>query len=102
MKMLGRNYFEGIDFDNFTLASKQKVEDDIEIDFADALNGIRSLPITSRFGVYVAYVYYYALFKKIKRTHYKMVLKRRIRISNLLKYILLVKCWIKYKLQVIR
>ena len=101
-EMLGRNYFEDIDFDNFTLAAKQKVEADIELDFVEALKGIKSLPITSRFGVYVAYIYYYALFNKIKRTHYKMVLKSRIRVSNLLKYILLAKCWINYKLKIIK
>jgi len=101
-EMLGRNYFEGIDFDNFTLVSKRKIEDDIDLDFVDALKGIKSLPKTSRFGVYVAYIYYYALFNKIKRTHYKMVLSRRIRVSNVLKYILLFKCWINYKLQIIK
>ena len=40
------------------------------------------LPEGSKLGVYVAYLYYLNLFKKIKSLNYKVILEKRIRISN--------------------
>ena len=50
---------------NFSEEDKQKIEEDIEIDFAEALVGIKKLPLSSRGGVYLAYIYYYNLFRKL-------------------------------------
>jgi phytoene synthase len=67
---LSRIYFPGCDFHNFTGLDKERIEADIEEDFRRAYLGIRKLPIKARFGVYVAYKYYYSLFRKIKtRNH---------------------------------
>jgi len=63
---LSRMYFPNCDFKNFSYADKLAIEKDIEQDFADAYTGIIQLPIKARFGVFVAYKYYYSLFKKIK------------------------------------
>lgn len=79
---LSRVYFPGCDFHNFTEADKLQIENDIENDFRQAYQGILKLPMKAKFGVYVAYKYYYSLFKKIKSTHPHHILQKRIRIPN--------------------
>ena len=49
------------------------------------------LPEGSKLGVYVAYLYYLNLFKKIKSLNYKVILEKRIRISNSKKIILMIQ-----------
>jgi len=98
---LGRNYFPGIDFNNFNKESKRAIEVDIEKDFSDAMVGIKQLPRSSRLGVYVAYVYYQALFKKIKNTPSESVISRRIRIRNRQKVRLLAYSFFKHQLNLI-
>ena len=63
---LGRTYFPNVNMLNFSEEDKQKIEHDIELDFEEALEGIKNLPLSSRGGVYLAYIYYYNLFLKIK------------------------------------
>ncbi|KAF0130429.1 MAG: crtB [Bacteroidetes bacterium] len=95
---LGRTYFPGLDLNNFDALAKEKIEIDIEKDFKDGLNGIRMLPSGARYGVYVAYVYYYNLFKKIKRLQAKRLLEdKRIRIPNTSKYLLLVSSYLRFR-----
>ena len=77
-----RMYFPNCDFSNFSLADKQAIEVDIQADFDAAFEGIKALPIPCRFGVYVAFKYYYALFKKIKQTNHGALLSTRIRIPD--------------------
>jgi 15-cis-phytoene synthase len=79
---LSRTYFPGCDFHNFTEADKNQIEHDIEQDFRQAYKGIVKLPIKARFGVYVAYKYYYSLFRKIKSTEPHHILQKRIRVPN--------------------
>ena len=79
---LSRVYFPDCDFQNFTEKDKTQIEKDIENDFNNAFNGILQLPMKSKFGVYVAYKYYYSLFKKIKSTRPQHILQTRIRIPN--------------------
>ena len=55
---LGRTYFPGVDFNNFSDSDKVEIEKDIEQDFREALFGIKQLPASSRGGVYLAYYYY--------------------------------------------
>ena len=66
--------------------------------FEAGYKGIVKLPKNARFGVYTAYVYYYNLYLKIKKIPAKEVLEKRIRIPDLKKYMLLVRCFIRYKL----
>ncbi|MFN4122535.1 MAG: phytoene/squalene synthase family protein [Flavobacteriales bacterium] len=93
---LGRVYFPHLDIQKFDLQSKQAIEADIEKDFAAGLEGIKMLPDGARFGVYVAYVYYYALFKKIINTPPKVILKERVRIPNFRKYMLILSSYLKH------
>lgn len=97
---LGRTYFPDLNIDRFD-ESKQQIEESIAKDFAHAFKGIQQLPRTSQLGVYVAYVYYLALFKKIKNTPSEMVLNSRIRIRNPHKATLLAYSFLKHRLNMI-
>lgn len=99
--LLGRSYFPGVQLDNFTQSDKINIEKDIEQDFQDALVGIKMLPSSSRGGVYLSYLYYYNLFKKIKHLSPSKILEERIRISNLEKLLLMLKASCKNKLNLI-
>eukprot|EP01136_Pigoraptor_vietnamica_P021778 Opistho-1_new@72238 len=79
---LNRTYFPDFDFYRFDQHTKQRIEEDIEKDFAAALEGIRKLPWKARFGVYTAYRYYYALFEKIKSMQPARVLQQRVRVPD--------------------
>src|SRR5690606_2363443 len=63
--LLGRTYFPNVDMTEFNTEAKKQIEEEIEHDFAIALTGIKKLPPSSKGGVYLAYVYYLSLFKKI-------------------------------------
>jgi len=93
---LGRVYFPGVDMTEFTDTVKVKIEKDIEVDFRTGYEGILKLPRNSRFGVYVAYVYYYSLFQKIKALPADAILNKRVRIANSSKYGLLVSSYVKH------
>jgi len=79
---LGRTYFPGVDLEKFTPHEKLKIEEDIQDDFECALEGIIKLPSSSRLGVYVAYRYYFSLFKKIKKVSSDRLMEERIRVPN--------------------
>jgi len=87
----GRVYFPEVDFHNFCPTQKKKIEADIQNDFQLALQGIKNLPTGARPGVYLAYIYYLQLFKKLKNLPPSRVLKERIRVPDSIKLILLGK-----------
>ena len=99
--LLGRSYFPGVQLDDFSQSDKIKIEKDIEKDFKDALVGIKMLPSSSRGGVYLSYLYYYHLFKKIKHLSPSRILEDRIRIPNLEKLALMLKASFKNQLNLI-
>lgn len=96
-----RMYFPNCDFSNFTLVDKQEIEADIQADFDAALLGIKALPMQCRFGVYVAFRYYFALFKKIKRTEHGALLSSRIRIPDFAKLFILFNAKIRTSLNLL-
>ncbi|MCH8553690.1 MAG: phytoene/squalene synthase family protein [Schleiferiaceae bacterium] len=95
-KELGRVYFPGVAMNEWNDTTKAAIEKDIDIDFAAGFEGIKKLPSGSQFGVYIAYVYYYALFQKIKGLPAKNILKERVRIPNKKKYGLLIGSYFKH------
>lgn len=97
----GRVYFPGVDFNQFTLEDKKIIEKDIEKDFHDALIGIKMLPKGARGGVYLAYVYYVQLFKKIKRLPPRKILSERVRVPDSIKMLLWTKSYVKSSLNTI-
>lgn len=98
---LGRSYFPHIDVGQFNDEEKRKIELSILQDFEEGLTGIKLLPGSSRFGVYVAYVYYFALFRKIQNTPSQLILNRRIRIANRHKARLLAYSFFKHRFNLI-
>jgi len=95
---LGRSYFPGIDISQFDEETKRKIETEIDADFQAGLEGIRKLPDGARFGVYVAHIYFYGLFKKIRKYPAERLLRERVRIPNRTKYTMLFSAYIKDKL----
>jgi 15-cis-phytoene synthase len=98
---MGRVYFPELEMDQLTDENKREIEISIQKDFDDALNGIKNLPKGARFGVYVAYVYYLALFKKIKNMPSEHVLANRVRVRNRHKIRLLAYSYVKHQLNLI-
>ena len=90
-KDLGRTYFPETMDQPFNKKSKLLIEKSIREDFSEARKGIRQLPGKSKLAVSLAYYYYLALFKRITHTSAQKVLTRRIRINNLIKYLIYVK-----------
>ncbi|MCC7501071.1 MAG: phytoene/squalene synthase family protein [Flavobacteriales bacterium] len=95
---LGRTYFPGIDVKHMTSEERRAIEDDIQADLDAALAGIRELPKGARFGVYVAYVYYLALFHKIRSLPTDRILTERIRVRNRRKIFLLTTSYLRHSL----
>ncbi len=100
-KNLGRSYFPGLEVEKFDESSKKIIEEEISRDFKKAYEGIVQLPKKARFGVYLAYVYYLALFEKIKNTHSSKVIESRIRIPNERKYAILVSSYVRHQIGLI-
>jgi phytoene synthase len=90
-EQLSRTYFPGVNFKNFTEEDKQSIEADISADLEKAYSGVLQLPAKARFGVYLAYKYYYSLFKKICRSQPASLLQSRIRINNTFKTLIFLR-----------
>jgi 15-cis-phytoene synthase len=93
---LGRTYFPGIDVSRMDAETKSQIEQDIQHDFDEALIGIRQLPKGARFGVYIAYVYYLNLFRKIKALPCDRIMKERVRVRNRRKMLLLTTSYLRH------
>jgi len=95
---LDRTYFPGLDFYGFTEHQKREIEEDIQKDFNDAYKGIMQLPAKARFGVYVAYKYYFSLFRKIKRLQPSAIMQERVRIPDYHKIMILLRAGVRNQL----
>jgi phytoene/squalene synthetase len=93
---MGRVYFPGIEMKEFNEECKREIEEDIKRDFQVGFEGIKKLPKSSSFGVYVAYVYFYSLLKKIQNTPTNTILNKRVRIQNSKKLALLLRSYVQH------
>ena len=98
---LKRSYFPNTEFNNLSESEKITNINEIEDDFSLGLQGIKELPIVAKFGVFIAYRYYYQLLKKLKKTPATEIIKRRIRVPNLKKLELLTRSYVKYQLNLL-
>ncbi len=98
---LGRIYFPNVEISKFTQNAKAAIEKEIESDFAVAYQGIVKLPASSRGGVYLAYIYYQSLFKKIKSLTPDKVLLGRVRIHNGKKLGLMLNSLLEFKMNLL-
>lgn len=97
-QILGRTYFPNVDMCVFDNCVKCQIEQEIEQEFKEALTGIKKLPNSSMFGVYLAYKYYISLFKRIKSKTSSEILNNRIRVSNPQKIFVAFKSYVRYKI----
>lgn len=95
--ILGRTYFPNIDMQVFDNQVKIQIEQEIHAEFKEALIGIKKLPGSAMFGVYLAYKYYLSLFKKIRSKSSHEILNKRIRVPNSEKAYVALKCYVRYK-----
>ncbi|WP_293946912.1 MULTISPECIES: phytoene/squalene synthase family protein [unclassified Sphingobacterium] len=95
--VLGRTYFPNLDMTVFDNALKSQIEDEIHNEFKEALLGIKKLPTSAKFGVYLAYKYYLSLFAKIRKKSSKEILENRIRVPNAEKAYVALKSYLRYK-----
>jgi len=65
---LQRTYFPNTNLNELDENSKQRIIQEIDEDFEKGLEGIHKLPSEAKFGVFMAYRYYYQLLKKLKKT----------------------------------
>jgi len=100
-KEKGRVYFKNIDFSNFTSETKKQLEDEIDKDFLDSLEGIRKLKKPVRLGVYLVYNYYMNLLKEIKKARPDEILNKRYHLTNRKKSVLLVNAYLKNRLNIL-
>jgi phytoene/squalene synthetase len=98
---LGRMYFPGVEMGEFNDKVKAILEKEIAADFHAGYLGIKQLPKSSRFGVYVAYIYYSKLLKSISKKGAETLLHERVSIPNYKKYGLFVTSYVKHKLNAI-
>ena len=91
----GRVYFPGLNIQEFNEDAKIEILRDIRKDFNNALEGIRRLPKGARRGVYLAYIYYLNLFKKIEKSTIEQIMQERIRVSNKRKAYLLMNTMVR-------
>ncbi len=94
----GRIYFPDAGHENeLNDRNKYFLETEVENEFITAFSGIKRLPKNSVLGVYTAYMYYSILLKKIKKMNMNDLRSKRVRISNLTKFILLLKSAVKVR-----
>jgi 15-cis-phytoene synthase len=98
---LGRMYFPEVNFNHFTEDAKAEIEKDIEAEFKQALTGIKRLPLSSRKGVYLAYIYYKVLFNKIRRVPARQIRDTRIRVPDHQKVGLMFQCLIMQRFNMV-
>lgn len=98
---LNRMYFPGLNLSEFDTHAKKQIEKDISEDFKKGLEGIQQLPKDARMGVYLAYVYYKSLYKKIQATCAERILHERIRIPDSRKMMLLMQSYVRHNLNLL-
>ena len=98
---LGRSYFPGIEIEKFDSLDKEKIEESISADFRVGYEGIKQLPRGARLGVYVAFLYYKTLFRKLKNLPCERMLKSRVRVRNRYKLAILGYSFVKHQLNMI-
>jgi len=99
---LDRTYFPDTNLAELDEASKSKIIEEIENDFAKGYQGILKLPSEAKFGVFMAYRYYRKLLKKLNNTPALEIKNSRIRVPNYQKFGILTRSYVKYQLKLVR
>lgn len=89
-KERGRIYFPSVSFDGFDDPTKNKIVNDIANDMKSARSAIKQLPAGARTSVYVSYLYYTALLRKLKGMSAVQIKTRRAHVPTVTKLALIV------------
>ena len=95
---LGRSYFPEVDLMNFKNEDKLNIENEIKKEFKEALIGIKLLPSSSKLGVYLAYRYYWKLFKKIQLKSCLQITQQRTRVPDTEKLFIMVTTYFNLRI----
>ena len=98
---LDRTYFPQFDRETFNEDVKSSLIIDIENDFKEANKGIIRLPGKAKLAVFIAFIYYSKLLQDIMKTPANKLIKKRIRVSDFTKLILLCKAYLKFQFNTI-
>ena len=79
---LGRMYFPGVTYENFSESDKAAIVADIATDFERARADIDHLPAGARRAVATSYAYYYELFEVLQNTPVSEITSRRVRVPD--------------------
>lgn len=85
----GRVYFPDVQFETFDEKDKNAIIADIEKDFSAANEAVSQLPASARKAVTMSVLYYKELLKKLKSTPARVLVTKRVRVSNAKKVALL-------------
>jgi phytoene/squalene synthetase len=88
---LGRSYFPLIRVENFNNSERDRLVEDIRNDIEISKVALAKLPDSSRRAVSAALMFFEALNNKIARTPAHELIKKRIRVTNLEKIVILLK-----------
>ncbi len=99
---LSRTYFPNTNLEALDEISKEKIIQEIEVDFKKGYQGILMLPAEAKLGVFIAYRYYWRLLKKLRKTPAVEIKNTRIRVPNYEKFGLLTRSYVKYQLKLVR
>lgn len=97
----GRVYFPDLEAFALDEEIKVRIEEEVDADFMAAKAGIRGLPEGARFGVWLAYRFYYKLFARIRRSSPEHIRQNRIRVPNWNKFLLIGHTWVQARLRLI-
>lgn len=97
----GRVYFPDLEAFALDEEIKVRIEEEVDADFMAAKAGIRGLPEGARFGVWLAYRFYYKLFARIRRSSPEHIRQNRIRVPNWNKFLLIGHTWVQTRLRLI-
>jgi phytoene synthase len=101
VKELDRSYFPDLDINRFNGETKDIIINDIKADFKVSLEGIKRLPGDTKLPVLIAYYYFLSLLSKINNTPPEKLIKTRISVNNLKKFLLLNKAYLAVKTRMI-
>lgn len=100
-EQLKRQYFPEVVNGKFTEELKNRIVEDIEDDFHESYKGVKLLPGRSKLAVALAYHFYRTLLKKIQNTPASVIMETRIRITGIRKFLLFIKVFLYYKLNLL-
>ncbi len=91
---LGRSYFPLVRVDDFNNSERDRLVDDIRADLQVAKSALVKLPAESRRAVAAALMFFEELNEKVAATPANELIKKRIRVSNPKKIVILIKAFL--------